>query len=165
VDAQLPKQPVNLDFEQGKAGAVPEGWFVPPVVEQAGYTAKVTDKDAPSGKKCVLLSGKVSAQPAFGNLMQAFDARAFQGQRVRFRAKVRIEGQTRDDRAMLWLRVDRTNQQMGFFDNMSNRPITTKQWRDYEIVGDVDRDAEVINIGIMLLGSGRSGWTERRFRW
>lgn len=157
-DAQLPAQPVNLDFEQGKVGEIPTGWFVPPVVEQAGYTAKITDKDVQSGKKAVLLSApqKVNnGQPAFGNIMQAFEAKTYRDKSVRFRARVRIEGDTPRDKAMLWMRVDRPNQQMGFFDNMGDRPITAKEWRTYEIVGVVDRDAEYLNIGIMMLGSGK----------
>src|SRR5262249_47939825 len=35
------------------------------------------------------------------------------------------------------------------------RPITARQWRDYEIVGDIENDAEVINIGVLLLSSGK----------
>ena len=100
---------------------------------------------------------KQSAGPgaAFGNLMQAFDATPFRGRRVRFRASVRVEGDE-TGRAQLWMRADRAGNKIGFFDNMGNRPITSSQWREYEIVGDVDDDAEVLNIGMLLLGQGKA---------
>jgi hypothetical protein len=43
---------------------------------------------------------------------------------------------------------------MGFFDNMSDRPIQETAWRFYEIVGDVAEDAEAIAFGVMLMGRG-----------
>jgi hypothetical protein len=52
--------------------------------------------------------------------MQAADAKPFRGRRVRFRAAVRTEAGAR---AYLWMRVDRSNNKPGFFDNMMNRRL------------------------------------------
>jgi hypothetical protein len=58
----------------------------------------------------------------------------------------------------MWLRVDRRaedgSRSVGAFDNMSNRPITSSEWNHYEIVADVDEDAEHITLGMFLLGEG-----------
>lgn len=145
--------PANLDFEQGTLGQVPDGWRCP---TQINFGAELTAEQPKSGKHAAVLYSKESAESgsSFGNLMQAIDATPFRGRRVRFRASVRMEGQM--GRAQLWMRVDRAANKTGFFDNMGNRPITSGQWREYEIVGDIEDDAEVLNIGMLLLGKGKA---------
>ena len=39
---------------------------------------------------------------------------------------------------------------------MGNQPITPGEWQYYDIVGDVDEDAIVINIGMLLLNKGKA---------
>src|SRR5258706_5104818 len=149
-------QPVNLDFEQGDVGQVPTGWSSP---TKANYTCEVTEEKPKSGKRAALLRSLPNATidgPPFGNLMQSFDAMPFRGRRVRFRAAVRIEGSEPAARAQLWLRVDRSEKRIGFFDNMGDRPITLGELQYYEIVGDVEEDAVVVNIGMLLLGKGKA---------
>jgi C-terminal processing protease CtpA/Prc len=144
--------PLNLDFELGTLGQAPDGWRCP----TPNYGAELSAEQRKSGKYAALLYSKESAEPrsGFGNLMQAIDATPFRGRRVRFRASVRMEGQT--GRAQLWMRVDRAGNKTGFFDNMMNRPITSAQWSEYEVVGDVEEDAEVLNIGMLLIGKGKA---------
>jgi len=55
------------------------------------------------------------------------------------------------------MRVDRSENRVGFFDNMGDRPITLGEWQYYEIVGDVEEDAATVNIGMLLLGKGEAG--------
>lgn len=151
AQAQAPA-PQNLDFEQGELGQLPPGWFCP----TAGYKAELTDQKPKQGQQCVhLFRQKDAQQPApFGNLMQSVDATPYRGKTVRFRAAVRVIGEQPTDRAQLWLRIDRPNRQMGFFDNMDDRPIENATWQYYEIVGDVADDAEYLNIGCMLVAAG-----------
>lgn len=150
-------KPRNLDLEEGELGEVPAGWFLPEVSEAAGYSAVLAEANPKAGKRCAELSRKVAGMPqGFGNLMQSFDAKDYRGQRVRLRAWVRAN-LTGDARAQLWLRVDRPGGKPGFFDNMGDRPITKREWTQYEIIGDVDEDAETINIGLMLIGNGVAG--------
>ncbi len=92
---------------------------------------------------------------AFGNLLQAIDARPWRGRIVRLRAAVRAEV-AGTGRAQLWLRVDRAGGGMGFFDNMGDRPITSPEWREYVLEGPVAGDAEQIYFGLMLLGEGKA---------
>ncbi len=148
--------PQNLGFEHGQPGASPQGWVVP----TPGYAAKLTAEKPKAGVLCAeLVRSGESGQGRFGNLMQSFDATAYRGKRVRFRAAVRINTVVkgnRGDRAQLWLRVDRQNGQMGFFDNMDDRPIREPEWNYFEITGDVATDAERINIGMIVFGSGKA---------
>jgi C-terminal processing protease CtpA/Prc len=149
LDAAAPK-PVNLDFEASEAGAVPPGWTATTAPD--GYAATASAEGPLSGKLCAVMRAE-SPTGQFGVLMQAVDATPFRGHRVRLRGALRAT----DARAMLWLRVDRAGKRTGFFDNMSNRPVTEPEWKRVEIVGDVDDDAESINFGLLMLGTGATG--------
>ncbi len=153
----LQPSPVNLDVEQGRAGQVPDGWDSP--TAGMGYAAEITEDNPKSGKRAALLQSlpeaKADASP-FGNLMQSIDATRFRGRRVRLRAGVRLQGADGGARAHLWMRVDRTQERRGFFDNMGERPITSGEWQYYEIVGDVEEDAAALNIGMLLIGKGKA---------
>jgi hypothetical protein len=152
--------PANLDFERGKPGEAPVRWFVPKV---PGYRVGISDEDPKSGKQCVLIERDAEEAGHFGNVMQRIDAGPFRGKRVRYRAAVRAEVDGKGNEAHLWLRVDRPEidglRTVGFFDNMHNRPITKETWDYYEIVGDIEKDAESINLGMFLLGRGRA-WVD-----
>jgi hypothetical protein len=56
-------------------------------------------------------------------------------------------------RGALWLRVDRPNQHIGFFDNMEDRPIRESEWRQYSVEGQVAADAARIAFGAMAAGA------------
>jgi len=149
--------PANLDFEKGSTGQVPEGWIVPSMI--AGYGAELTEENPKTGKRAALLKsvpGTKAEARSFGNLMQAIDATRYRGHRVRYRAAVRTESEGGPARAQLWMRVDRAGNEMGFFDNMGARPIVNGEWQYYEIVGDIDEDAAVLNFGMMLMGQGKA---------
>jgi C-terminal processing protease CtpA/Prc len=157
VADDLPTAPANLDFEEGELGQTPTGWLVPQPSVDAGYRVYLSGDKPKAGKRCAVISRSGNDEPkGFGNIMQSFDAAKYRGQRVRFKAAVRADV-AGEAKAMLWLRVDRKDEKPGFFDNMADRPITKKDWNDYEIVGDVADDAETINIGLMLVGNGKAG--------
>jgi C-terminal processing protease CtpA/Prc len=152
--SNIQTHPVNLDFEQGSIGAVPDDWVCP----TNGYVAQLTEQQPQSGKHAALLQSQPDANKAapFGNLMQAIDATPYRGKRVRFKAFVRIEPGATAASAQLWMRVDRAANKIGFFDNMRDRPIRLSEWKEYEIVGDIDDDADVINFGMLLIGQGKA---------
>lgn len=89
---------------------------------------------------------------SYGQAHKSLGAAAYRGQEFIYRAKVRLAEGT--GAAHLWARVDRENGKMGFFDNMSNRPIKSGEWAYYEIKGIIDADAKDLNIGTYLIGSG-----------
>jgi C-terminal processing protease CtpA/Prc len=157
LEAAGEQGPANPSLEEGKVGSVPAGWFLPGPCRDAGYTAELTEEQPQQGKRSALLRRDAAKgpAPAFGNLMQNIDAAPFRGRRIRFRAAVRAEVKGAGNQAQLWLRVDRKSGQVGFFENMGDRPITERGWCDYEIVGGVAEDAQGIALGLMLLGNGR----------
>jgi C-terminal processing protease CtpA/Prc len=165
VQADVPKAPVNLDFEQGELGRVPNGWFFPVPGQKAGFSAKLSEEKPRAGKRCLLIERTRAAERGgLGNLLQSFDAAPYRGKRVRYKAAVRADVQGFGNQAQLWMRVDRKNDEPGFFDNMSDRPIRDNRWKDYEIVGDVADDAVSITIGIMFFGEGKCWCDNASFR-
>lgn len=153
--ATLPAQTdaLQFDFEEDEIGNVPQGWLVPQSVT-AGYNVEVKARNAAEGEQYVRLSSKRDLRGSpFGNIMQFMNAAPFHGKVVRLRAAVRADV-SGHNRAQLWFRVDRPNQEMGFFDNMGDRPITADAWKHYEIVGRVDEDAVRINFGLVLYKEG-----------
>jgi hypothetical protein len=156
VSSAFPQSsPANLGFELGEVGAVPQGWHAtsPRGAENPGYAAKLTQDQAKEGKYCAELASEPGAS-GFGNLMQTFDATAYRGKRVRFRAAVRTAGSSSGP-GQLWLRVDRQGGETGFFDNMNDRPVRDPEWKYYEIMGDIEPDADKINVGVILIGTGK----------
>jgi hypothetical protein len=147
---------LNPGFELGAVAVLPDGWAAP---EIPGYATTNSGDDPFEGAQCATMICEGEAAGRFGNLIQRIDAKPYQGKRVRFRAAVRavVEGA---GKARLWLRVDRITPEgapaMGAFDNMGNRPISSPEWKHYEIVADVAEDAERISVGMMFSGPGQA---------
>jgi C-terminal processing protease CtpA/Prc len=159
VLGQTPDPLANLDFEQGVPGQVPTAWLASPP-ERTGYTVKLVEEKCEGGQRCAEVAYQKEGPPdpqKFGNVMRSFDAAPYRGKKVRFRAAVRAEvPPLGENQAGLWLRVDRQGGAPGFFDNMMDRPITSPDWKTYEIVGEVAPDAERVNFGLILVGAGKA---------
>jgi Erythromycin esterase len=147
----------NLQFQEGATDAVPPGWFVVDARTPPGFVASRQIEGCHGNGACAVLAASAnSAADSFGSMMQSFGAEPFRGKTVMLRAWVRVEKRASGDHAQMLLHVGRPNLQPGFVDNMANRPITTGEWGQYEIRGDVAQDAETIQIGLMMYGSGRA---------
>ena len=98
-----------------------------------------------------------AAVPAedFGNAMTNMDAKPYRCKEIKVCVKLRMEGDTTKGSGHLWFRVDKKNRTMGFFDNMENRPAKSREWKQYEISGRVDKDAKNLAMGTFLLGEGK----------
>ena len=90
----------------------------------------------------------------FAVFSQAVDVTAYQGWRIRLRGAVRADVSGEGSNGRLWLRVDRPDEQQGFFDNMEDRPITSAEWSVHEITGRIDEDGQTVKFGGILLGAG-----------
>lgn len=88
----------------------------------------------------------------FTAFAQVIPAAPYQGKTIRLRARVRASNAD-SGAAGLWVRVDRPNMTMGFFDNMQDRPIRSAAWREYEIRGPVAADATNIYAGLITNGA------------
>jgi Peptidase family S41 len=85
-------------------------------------------------------------------LTQMVPAEPMRGKIIRLRGSVRATGGGPSAGAALWLRIDRPNQQMGFFDNMMDRMIRDPTWREYAIEGPVADDATNVAFGAIIGG-------------
>ena len=104
------------------------------------YRAKRTHRSAPG------------PMDGFVTLMQTMPAEALRGKVLRLRGQVRASAGDSTAGAALWLRVDRPNQIMGFFDNMGSRLVREREWRPYAIEGTVADDAVAVAFGVMAVG-------------
>ncbi len=159
---------VNGGFEQGDLGQPPTGWHFLKSNERDVCRFALTEDKPFAGKRSVELSRAANDKaepegPGIGNVMQMIDAKPYRGKRVRFKAAVRADITGETNQVRLWLRVDRKDGALGFFDNMAKRPILEKNWQHYEIVGDVAKDAELISLGFFLLGNGKVGVDDATF--
>jgi len=158
--------PRNLKFEEGVPGKVPAGWFVPSLPKDADYLAELRRGDVCRSRAgCAVVIAPQNMPKSVGNLMQSFSAAAYRGKKVRLRAWLRLEVAfltskgvrlpEGEDRAQMWLNVERANHRNGFSDYMDDRPVRTGEWTRCEIVGEINDDARFINLGVMSVGGGR----------
>ena len=156
---QLPTALVNGGMEATTATGIPTGWKLSP--QGNGILIMQDTQDVVVGENALLVDTTAAESTAAGfvNLMQPLNASAFRGKRIRFRAAVHTSDLEGDARAQLWLRVDRksnTDQSViGAFDNMDDRPIRNDAWDHYDIVGQIDEDAERISVGLLAFGKGK----------
>ena len=156
--AQQHQELQNARLEDGEAGNKPPGWLFN---AQGGAECSI-DIEAPfEGKQSARIDASALQGRGMSNIMQTLDATPWRGKRVRYRAAVKTAELDAGIGAQLWFRVDRPkdeggNRQLGAFDNMGNRPITNAEWKHYDIVLDVEEDAERIVLGMFLLGKGKA---------
>jgi C-terminal processing protease CtpA/Prc len=148
----------NPGFEAGELGGAPTGWLVPSAVVQAGFAVKLVDQGCYGGARCAMMTG-VAKPPIdiFGNLMQTLPSGGYTLRHIRLRAAIRVEG--RQTRAQMWLRLDRADNSMAFLDNMNSRPVTSSEWKTYDIETNVAEDVSRIVFGVMLFGDG-TAWVD-----
>lgn len=158
-DSPLPG-PRNLQFDEGVVGKAPPGWTVPSLPKDADYMAELRRRGCRSTAGCAVVLVPANAPTPVASLMQSFSASAYRGSTVRFRAWLKVEAFDSDGRAQMLLSVDRANRQSGFFDNMSDRPIRSVEWTEYQIEGRVDRNATFINFGVIAVGLLTRVWVD-----
>src|SRR5579883_558235 len=133
--------PRNLNFQDGAAGKAPHGWFVPSLPKDADYLAELRRDQCRSRSGCAVILVPANVPNATGNLMQSFSAAAYAGKTVRLRAWLRLEAlffsqalgmrlPSPEDRAQLWLTVERTNHRKGFSANTEDHPIRSATWTE-----------------------------------
>jgi C-terminal processing protease CtpA/Prc len=148
----------NPGFEQGESGGAPAGWVVPAAAANAGFGVKLEDTGCRTGARCAMMTGAANA-PAniFGNLMQSLPASGYTLRRIRLRAAIRVEGA--QTHAQMWLRLDRADRSMAFLENMGNRPVTSSEWKTYDIEANVPEDVAQLVFGVILFGGG-TAWVD-----
>jgi erythromycin esterase len=153
--------PVNLDFEDGVQGEPPVEWLVPKQSTIFGFLVTTSESNPHSGKRCAVISRSMDRQygEMFGSLSQQIDATPYRGKIIKLNAAIRTDVSEQGNQAYLWLRITKKFFGPGallFYDNMADRPITNNNWHDYEIVGKVPTDADVVGFGLALTGYGQA---------
>jgi hypothetical protein len=153
--------PTNLDFENSAVGTSPAGWTGPLGISGLTYEALTSDERPHAGK----VSAEIRHKPGprygdtFGKLGQTIDAKPLRGKRATFRAAVRTEGAGSGSQAHLWLRIQKEGvgpASSPIATDLSDRPITTADWRVFETIVNVPSDAGTIDYGLALVGDGRA---------
>lgn len=85
-------------------------------------------------------------------IRQKIDAKPYAGKNLKLTAAVRTESE--EGIALLIVRVDKKDKKMGFFDNMQDRPIQSKEWKTYTIEGKIDADADTLSFGAISFNNG-----------
>jgi len=143
--------PAMIMFLSIGAAAQVDGW-VKAGANPDDYDMGVDRGVAFMGTSSGFVRSRTSEPRTFGTYMQMFDASEYRGKRIRLSGYVKSEAV--EQRASMWMRVDRGRTPTAF-DNMQNRPITgTQPWTQHTLVLDVDRQATAIAFGIMLSGKG-----------
>jgi len=107
-----------------------------------------------SGYKSVRSNRINFPKNSFGTITCSIDASKYRGMKIRLKGSLLAFVEDEDNYAYMWLKVERKDKKNGFFDNMDDRPITSDVWKEYEIAGVVDDDAQEISFGCALHGEG-----------
>jgi len=148
-----------LSFTSDKE--LPENWF------RAGskpnsYLMKLDRTNYASGSSSALIESIDNKIKGFGTLMQSTSAKNYLGKKIKMKGMIK----TKDVKkwAGLWLRIDGENREVLGFDNMKKRAIKgTNDWAEYEIVLYVPKNAETINFGGLLVGTGKLWFDDLSF--
>jgi pimeloyl-ACP methyl ester carboxylesterase len=100
-----------------------------------------------------LVTSNLCAQEIWGSYSHIITEKSYAGLKFRYKGFVRGQIDDTDAAAYLWIRVDRNNKR-GFFNNMSDRPIKTPEWKEYIIEGTIDEDYNQIVFGIYCIYNG-----------
>lgn len=85
--------------------------------------------------------------------MQQIKAKNYIGKRIRFSAFIKTLDV--DEWCGLWMRINDATANIVKFDNMQDRPIKgDNEWNYYSVVLDIPDNSNIINIGILLNGTG-----------
>lgn len=135
--------PVNGDFSEAEAGR-PAGWEVNR--RDGGDPGVAFTQVAEAGR---LAPAGIGAGQAV-RLVQRIDAAPWRGKVVRLSARVRVIDP--GEHVGLRLSVERPEPLLGFYDQMEEAPISAGDWRPVSLVGVVEDDATLIQIGATIRG-------------
>lgn len=97
---------------------------------------------------------EIDISSSFGNIVTSVKATAYKGKKIKYSGWVKLEKGS-EGNGRLWFRVDTSDGDTGFFDNMGNAPITENEWQYYEIKGTIDSSASNLVFGCFLTGKGK----------
>ncbi len=149
-------QPLINQIKQNK---LPTGWYRAGS-HQTSYQMFIDSSAGQDGKNVLTIKSIEEKIDGFGTLMQDFLPTKYLDKRIRMTGYMK----SKDVKtwAGFWLRVDQENSKQSLsFDNMQDRAIKgTTEWKKYEIVLDVPKNASNIAFGALLSSTGQI-WFEK----
>jgi len=91
---------------------------------------------------------------SWAGFIQHIDVSSYQGRHFKMTGAVRADSLDDQAWASLWVRIDKADYSMGFFDNMKDRRIRSPKWNTYTIEGTIDKDAKAMYFGGLYQYSG-----------
>ncbi len=133
---------------------LPKGWH-PAGSNPEKYDMGIDKGAGMNGKNVATIKSNSKVKKGFGTLMQTSLPDKYLGKKVRmsgYMKSVNVTGW-----AGFWFRVDKAGTTTPLaFDNMYDRKVTgTTDWKKYEIVLEVDKNAQKIAFGALLGGEGQ----------
>jgi len=86
---------------------------------------------------------------------QTIDIQTSVKKKFRVIASIKVETTEPKSWAGVWARVDTKNDEDGFFDNMSDRPVKLKEWQSYTVEGTIDANSKSLSFGGLCLYNGK----------
>lgn len=115
------------------------------------------ETNSEKGGNVAFLKSIKSPIDGFGTIMQSFEPVDYLGKKVKLTGS--IKAVNIDNWSAMWMRIDGfkdgKNEVLGF-DNMQDRQIKgTVDWKHYEIILDVPKEAKYISYGVLIGGTGK----------
>lgn len=143
---------IPMDEQQVVAQSTTKGWFISgdnPDGYMVGTDKAVLHNKLASG----FIRSKRDGTKGFGTLMQQTGIRKYAGSKLVLTAYIKAKNVK--GWSGLWARLDDTDSQVLWFDNMQNRPIKgTTDWKKYDIKFDVPQNSATLSFGVLLAGPG-----------
>jgi hypothetical protein len=86
---------------------------------------------------------------------QTIDIQTTSPKKFKVIASVKVESTEPKAWAGVWARVDTKNDEDGFFDNMRDRPVKSKEWQSYTVEGTIDKNSKSLSFGGLCLYNGK----------
>lgn len=96
---------------------------------------------------------EVEQSKLFGNLSSFIDVKKYKGKSIKLTGWVKLKKGS-EGTGHLWIRVDKSDKTIGFFENMYANPIKSNEWKQYEIIGEIDSLGANMIFGCMIAGKG-----------
>ncbi len=99
-------------------------------------------------------SGKEISQD-WTSFNQTIDVQTVTPKKFKVIAYVKVDTHDSNAWAGVWARVDTRDDERGFFDNMSDRPIKINEWQSYTIEGIINANSKSLSFGGLCLYNGK----------
>lgn len=151
----------NLDFEKGIKGEVPRNWTFPRSLQRLGYKAYTTDSIKYSGNYSVVMINPhfsdfkpTKEDENYCTIYQSVDAYYYRNKKVRFSIYAFLEPNTLETKGEVWLLGRRDKDSIILNLINTDNPITSKEWKRYEIEAVINENIVDLRFGVILKGGG-----------